>query len=113
MIGLQIQFGQLVDDAELVINLLPLLEGLPVQLNRLVRAKLRRQCRGQSEQEALLVRVDARRPPQRAQAVIVFAEAETKIGKKLVRFDVAWRRGDQLAAGCDGLFDATKLSLQP
>ena len=97
VVCLKVEIGQLGDVGELVIELHVFFERLPKELNRFIGAELAGERVAERDEQCGLVRVDSRRPPQRRQSVLRPIEPEAKVGKELIRLDVARRGGDELA----------------
>ena len=105
LVALKVELGQPADGAELAVEVVGLVEGPPVHLDRLVGAVLAGQGLGQGERDLGVVGVDPDRPAQGVEPFLGPAELEAELGEELVTVGVARRGGQQVAAGLEGGVD--------
>ena len=93
------------DDAELGVEVVGLVEGPPVHLDRFVGPVLAGQRLGQGEDDLGVVGVDPDGPAQGVEPFLGPAEPEAELGEELIVVGVTRRGGQQVAAGLEGGVD--------
>ncbi len=113
LVALEVQLGHPADHAELGVEVLGLVEGPPVHLDRLLGPVHPGEVLGEREDDLGVVGIDPHGASQGVEPLVGPAELEAELREELVVLGVAGCRGEQVAAGLDGRVDPAQPRLQP
>ncbi len=113
LVALEVQLGQLADDVELVVQVLGAVEGAPVHLDGFLGLVLAGEGLGEGQDGLGIAGVGADGAAEGVEPLLDPAVLEAELGEELGVLGAGRGRGQELAAGLDGLVDPPQPRLEP